>query len=115
MKFFALLFLVAVAFSHNFPEEDGVVVLNDSTFDSAIEEFGSLLVEFYAPVCPPPASPFLVVRPLQEARPRVRRCRQAAQRARRPHQDRQGRCHLQPQALPEVQDPGLPHPQVLPR
>ncbi|KAK8802121.1 hypothetical protein WA158_006516 [Blastocystis sp. Blastoise] len=51
MKFFALLFVIALAFAQSYPEEDGVIVLNDSTFDAAVEEFGSLLVEFYAPWC----------------------------------------------------------------
>lgn len=33
-----------------FPEEDHVLVLTDDTFDLALEEYGTLLAEFYAPV-----------------------------------------------------------------
>ena len=34
-----------------FPEEDDVLVLDDSNFDRAVNRFGYLLVEFYAPWC----------------------------------------------------------------
>ena len=36
-----------------FPEDESVLVLNDKNFNAAIDEYGSVLVEFYAPVrCP---------------------------------------------------------------
>ena len=41
--------LVAVA-AAEFPTEEGVLVLDESNFDDAIEQHDTLLVEFYAPV-----------------------------------------------------------------
>ena len=40
--------------STKFPEEDGVLVLTQDTFEDAMQEYGSILLEFYAPVRPPP-------------------------------------------------------------
>lgn len=39
--------------STKFPEEDGVLVLTQDTFEDAMQEYGSILLEFYAPVRPP--------------------------------------------------------------
>lgn len=39
-----------VAHLDKFPTEEGVVVLDDDNFDAAIANWGSMLVEFYAPV-----------------------------------------------------------------
>jgi len=47
---FALLACAAVS-AHDFPEDDNVIVLTDETFDDAMKEFGTILVEFYAPWC----------------------------------------------------------------
>lgn len=40
----------AAAQATEFKEEDDVLVLTDETFDDAIKEHDTLLVEFYAPV-----------------------------------------------------------------
>ena len=39
--------------STKFPEEDCVLVLTQDTFEDAMQEYGSILLEFYAPVRPP--------------------------------------------------------------
>lgn len=49
MKYIALLFIFALAFSE-VEMEDGVLVLNDDNFDEVIAQHESLLVKFYAPV-----------------------------------------------------------------
>ena len=46
----ALLQLLHLARPLQFPTEDNVIVLDDSNFAEAINEFDTLLVEFYAPV-----------------------------------------------------------------
>jgi protein disulfide-isomerase A1 len=52
-----LLFLLAVIAAPvllvalDFPVEEGVLVLGDDNFDSALSEFNHILVEFYAPWC----------------------------------------------------------------
>lgn len=43
--------LLSIAFSHDFPKEDGVLVLSDNDFDHALEDHPTMLVEFYAPWC----------------------------------------------------------------
>lgn len=42
--------------STKFPEEDGVLVLGGDSLDDAMAEYGTLLLEFYAPVRAPPSS-----------------------------------------------------------
>ena len=49
MRFAAILFIFALAFSE-ITENDGVLVLNDDNFDEAISQHESLLVKFFAPV-----------------------------------------------------------------
>lgn len=34
-----------------YPEEDNVIVLDDSTFDDAMLDYGALMVEFFTPWC----------------------------------------------------------------
>jgi protein disulfide-isomerase A1 len=47
---FAVLCIAAV-FAGEYPTEEGVLVLTDSTFAQAIEEYDFVLAEFYAPWC----------------------------------------------------------------
>lgn len=51
ITFAALLGLAALATATEFKEEDDVLVLTDETFDDALKEHDTLLVEFYAPWC----------------------------------------------------------------
>jgi len=47
-----ILFSVSSIFSQSgFPEEEGVLVLDDANFDEAVKKYENLLVEFYAPWC----------------------------------------------------------------
>lgn len=48
---FGLLAAAAAVTAHDFETEGGVLVLDDDTFDAALDEFDTLLVEFYAPWC----------------------------------------------------------------
>ena len=53
MKFIlvaAVLALAVASAAADFPTEEGVLVLDDSNFDDALEQHETLLVEFYAPV-----------------------------------------------------------------
>ena len=50
-KYICLALLFVAAFADNWTSEEGVIVLNDKNFDSAIAEFDYALVEFYAPWC----------------------------------------------------------------
>jgi len=45
------LLCVAVVFAGEYPTEEGVLVLTDSTFQNAIDEYDFVLAEFYAPWC----------------------------------------------------------------
>eukprot|EP01138_Halocafeteria_seosinensis_P015457 gb/GECG01015775.1/.p1 GENE.gb/GECG01015775.1/~~gb/GECG01015775.1/.p1 ORF type:complete len:504 (+),score=111.12 gb/GECG01015775.1/:1-1512(+) len=47
----AMMSLAAVSAESSFEEEDDVIVLTDDTIDDALEQFDTLLVEFYAPWC----------------------------------------------------------------
>jgi protein disulfide-isomerase A1 len=49
--FALVLMAAAAAFAHDFETDGDVLVLDDKTFDAALDEFDSLLVEFYAPWC----------------------------------------------------------------
>jgi len=48
---FLVLLLVATAFAGEFEYDEGVLVLKDTDFDQALQEFDFLLIEFYAPWC----------------------------------------------------------------
>lgn len=50
-KFLAIFLVIALAACHDFPEEEGVLVLGDDNFDSALSHYEHILVEFYAPWC----------------------------------------------------------------
>ena len=49
MRFAAILFIFALAFAQ-FEEEENVLILDDTNFETAIKLHENLLVEFYAPV-----------------------------------------------------------------
>jgi protein disulfide-isomerase A1 len=51
MKAWLAVAVLAVALAVEFPEEDDVLVLDDTNIDAALEEYPELLVEFYAPWC----------------------------------------------------------------
>jgi protein disulfide-isomerase A1 len=53
MKITGILLLITLSLvaSHDFPEEEGVLVLGEDNFDEAIKQNEFLLVEFYAPWC----------------------------------------------------------------
>ena len=99
-----------------FTEENDVLVLGEDTYDDAVDRFGFLLVEFYAPVqqttcsAAPPRwcrtmehtahivnpCPLTVVWPLQEAGARVRQGGHPAAQRRPPHAHCQGGLHRAP-------------------
>ena len=54
MKFFSLFLIALISVSlceDDFPIENDVIILTDSTFDKAVEKYEYLLVLFYAPWC----------------------------------------------------------------
>ena len=54
MRALILVFLTLIAFTicdNDFPLEKDVIILTDSTFDKAVENYENLLVLFYAPSC----------------------------------------------------------------
>ena len=54
MKFFSLLLIALLSASlceDDFPVENDVIILTDSTFDKAVAKYDYLLVLFYAPWC----------------------------------------------------------------
>jgi thiol:disulfide interchange protein len=52
MKLLSLLGLVTIAWCYKeIKEDNGVLILTEDNFDSALKQFPFLLVEFYAPWC----------------------------------------------------------------
>ena len=45
------LLLISLSTSAKYPKENNVIVLTDSTFRKALDEFQNLMVLFYAPWC----------------------------------------------------------------
>jgi protein disulfide-isomerase A1 len=50
-KLATLFLLLSISLCHDFPSEEGVLVLTDETFSHALEHHPTMLVEFYAPWC----------------------------------------------------------------
>lgn len=46
-----LTFLISHASLSDYEQEDGIIILDEGNFDTAIKEFPFIMVEFYAPWC----------------------------------------------------------------